>query len=262
MRGQVTASAAEIYDQLYVPALFGAWADRALDACRVHGGQRVLDVACGTGVVARAALERVGPSGSVAGVDINKGMLAVARRRAPEVEWRQDPAENLPFRADCFDAVICQFGLMFFENRTRAIEEMMRVLRLDGALAVVVWDSLEHTPGYAAVTKLLDKLFGEAVGDSMRVPYNLGDAEAIRVLFKDAGVREIEITTHEGTARFPSLRSWVETDVRGWTAADMIDDAGFARLFEAAERDLSSFVGADGTVSFAAPAHIVTTRKP
>ncbi|MGE0820587.1 MAG: methyltransferase domain-containing protein [Candidatus Binatia bacterium] len=260
-RGQVTASAAEVYDEFYLPALFQEWAPRVADAAQIQPGQRILDVACGTGVVARTLAERVGPSGSVVGLDINDGMLAVAQRKAPHLEWRPGSVEQLPFEANSFDAVTCQFALMFFDNRRKAIEEMMRVLRPGGHLVVAVWDSLEHTPGYAAVVKLLQRLFGDAVADSMRAPYVLGNTQTLRSLFAEAGISEVTITTHEGTARFPSLRSWVYTDVKGWTAADMIDEAGFDRLLAEAEHALQSFVTGEGTVAFSAPAHIVTTTK-
>jgi ubiquinone/menaquinone biosynthesis C-methylase UbiE len=98
----------------------------------------VLDVACGTGVVAREAARRVGPAGAVAGLDRNEGMLAVARRMAPGIAWRHGLAEALPFPDGAFDAVICQFGLMFFEDRGKALGEMWRALRPGGRLAVAV----------------------------------------------------------------------------------------------------------------------------
>jgi len=87
-RGQVTRSAAEVYEEFFVPALFQKWAPRMAEAARLAPGQKVLDVACGTGVLAREAATRVAPGGSVAGLDRNEGMLAVARLRAPAIEWR------------------------------------------------------------------------------------------------------------------------------------------------------------------------------
>ena len=260
-RGQVSASAAEVYDEFHLPALFQEWAPRVVDAVEVRPGQCVLDVACGTGVIARTMAECVGPNGSIVGLDINEGMLAVARRKAPQIDWRQGMAEDLPFDSSSFDAVVCQFGLMFFEHRSKALKEMVRVLRPGGHLAVAVWDSLTNTPGYAAVTNLLQRLFGDAVADSMRAPYVLGKLQVIRSLFMESGISDIQIATHSGTAHFPSLQSWVNTDVEGWTAADMIDEAGFERFLAEAERELRAFVTADGSVSFSAPAHIVTTTK-
>ena len=95
-RGQVAASAAEVYEEIFVPALFAPWADRVLDAAAVGAGDRVLDVGCGTGVLARAAARRVGAAGSVVGVDRNEGMLAVAGRASEPVTWRLATAESLP----------------------------------------------------------------------------------------------------------------------------------------------------------------------
>ena len=102
-RGQVILSAAEVYEDFFVPALFQEWTGRVIDAAHIQTGQRVLDVACGTGVLARAAAHRVGATGSVAGVDINQGMLAVAERKGPSIEWRQGRAEALPFDNDSFE---------------------------------------------------------------------------------------------------------------------------------------------------------------
>src|SRR5688500_16775452 len=128
-RGQVNSSAAEIYESFFVPALFQEWAGRVADTAHIQLGQRVLDVACGTGVLARAAADRAGAGGSVTGLDINEGMLAVAAQKAPHIDWRQGQAEALPFEDGTFDAVVSQFGLMFFDDRAAAIREMRRVLR-------------------------------------------------------------------------------------------------------------------------------------
>lgn len=126
-RGQVRASAAEIYDEFFVPALFAPWPEPVLNAAKLGAGQTVLDVACGTGVLARAGVRRTGAAQRVTGLDLNDGMLAVARRHHPGIAWRQGRAEALPFEPEAFDAVVCQFGLMFFEDRPRALREMTRV---------------------------------------------------------------------------------------------------------------------------------------
>jgi SAM-dependent methyltransferase len=188
-------------------------------------------------------------------------MLAVAKRKAPEIEWRQGNVEALPFDSNSFDAVVCQFGLMFFENRLAAIKEMVRVLRQGGQLAIAVWDSLENTPGYASITKLLERLFGDKAADAMRAPFVLGDIQVLQSLFTDAGISSVQIKTHDGTARFPSISSWVYTDVRGWTLADMIDDAQYQLLLQEAENELQQFITSEGTVVFRSPAHIITATK-
>ena len=259
--GQVIASAAEVYEQFFVPALFAEWAPRVADAARVGDGQAVLDVACGTGVLAREVARRVGQAGSVVGLDLNEGMLAVARRQAPEINWRQGRAEDLSFDTGTFDAVVSQFGLMFFEDRQVAIREMVRVLRPGGRLAVAVWDKTENSPGYAALTGLLQRMFGDAAAEALSAPFVLGDKEVLRAVFAGADLPDAEITTHTGTARFPSLASWMYTEIKGWTLADMVDDEQYQLLLREAERVLRPFVVADGSVAFAMPAHIVTAGK-
>ena len=260
-RGQVTKSAAEVYDEFFVPALFQEWAARVADAAGVGAGQRVIDVACGTGVLTRAAAERVGPSGAVVGLDLNDDMLAVARRRAPKLEWRQGRAEALPFEPRSFDAVVSQFGLMFFEDRAAALGEMLRVLRPNGRLAVAVWGSLDRCPGYAGAVALLQSLFGRRAADALRAPFVLGDQAALLEPVGAAGIEDAEVTTVRGTARFPSIQAWMYTDVRGWTLDEMIDDRQFTSLVAEAEQELRSFVRADGSVAFDMPAHIVTATK-
>lgn len=260
-RGQVNHSAAQVYEDFFLPALFQEWAGPVIDAAGIQSGQRVLDVGCGTGVVARAIAARVGPSGSVVGLDVNDGMLAVARQIAPTIDWRSGVAEALPFEDHSFDAVISQFALMFFNDRVTALTEMMRVLRPNGRMVVAVWDKLENTPGYAAMVALLQRLFGQAAADGLRAPYSLGERTVLRTLFHEAGIDDVHVTTRQGTARFPTLASWVHTDIKGWTLADTIDDSQLAHLLDEAQTALNSFVLADGRVQFDAPGHIVIAEK-
>jgi SAM-dependent methyltransferase len=259
--GQVNRGAAEIYEEYFVPALFREWAPRLAEAAGLAPGQSVLDVACGTGVLAREAARRVGPGGAVTGLDRNDGMLAVARRKAPGIAWRAGRAEAMPFADGAFDAVVSQFGLMFFEDRRAALAEMWRVLRPGGRLAIAVWAALDEAPGYAAMTALLGRLFGAQVADALRAPYALGGKAALGALFAEAGISGVEIATREGFARFPSVESWVHTDIKGWTLAEMIDDAQYSALQREAPAALSAFVLEDGSVKFRHPAHIATARK-
>jgi SAM-dependent methyltransferase len=256
--GQVVASAAEVYDEFFVPALFEQWPPQVADAARIQRDDRVLDVACGTGVLARAVAERVGPGGSVVGLDINPVMLEVARRKAPEIDWRQGPAEALPFADRSFDAVVSQFGLMFFEDRTAAIREMIRVVRPGGRLAVAVWAALEASPGYADLAGILHDLFGEEAADALRAPFVLGNVGTLRAIFADAGLPNVEIATREGAARFPSIEAWIFTEIKGWTLADMLDDGQYQRLLVEAQRRLQHYVRSDGSVSFGATTHIAS----
>jgi len=260
--GQIAQTAADVYEQFFVPALFQEWTAKVAKAAGVKAGDKVLDIACGTGVLAREIARRVGPDGRVVGLDRNEGMLAVARRRTPTIEWRSGRAEALPFEADTFDAVVSQFGLMFFDDRVKSIEEMWRVLAPGGRLAVAVWADLAHTQGYAAMTALLHRLFGATVADALRAPFVLGDPKAFVALFDEAEIPDAQLHTLTGWASFPSIEAWVHTDVKGWTLADMIDEAQYHTLLEAAQEHLRHFVQDDGSVGFESPAHIVTAKKP
>ena len=260
-RGQVNKSAAEVYEEFFLPALFQEWAKPVVKAAHLQAGQRVLDVACGTGVLARAALDAVGSSGTVVGLDINEGMLEVARSKTPNIDWHKGQAEQLPFTEASFDAVISQFGLMFFEDKVTALSEMARVLKPQGKLAVAVWGSLEQTTGYAAMTELLRRLFGDEAAKGLEAPYSLGNVAQLERLFSQAGIADIDIATKKCTARFASVEAWVHTDIKGWTLADMIDETQYQTLLNEAQKDLAAFVSSTGGVTFDAPAHIIMWQK-
>lgn len=256
-------AAAVAYEALHVPALFGAWAETVLDAAKVGRGHRVADVACGTGILARAAHARVGEGGYVVGVDPDAGMLTVAAREAPGVEWRAGTAEALPVEDDSQDAVVSQFGMMFFRDRDQAVAEMLRVLAAGGHLAVAVWDALERSPAYSAIVALLEARAGSDAADALRAPFALGDAYTFALPFRRAGVEALKVTTHSGTARFPDVRTMVEADLRGWlpVMGVVLDEEGIEEILAAAEQALASFVDAQGRVVFPSSAHILSGVK-
>lgn len=255
--GQVSTAAADTYEQFFVPALFGQFVQPTLDAVAAGDGDRLLDVGAGTGVVARAALKRVGSRGSVVAVDPNEGMLAVAERLAPGVDIRRGSAEQLPLGDEEIDCVTCQFALMFFSDRRRAAEEMRRVLRPGGRVAVATWASVAQSPGYAAMVELLADEIGDWAADALLAPFCLGAPEQLRDVLSGS-FAEVAVVRHDGQARFPSLDDWLYTEIRGWTLAEHIDDQQFARLRCAAEGRLARFASGDGSVRFAAPALIAT----
>ena len=258
-RGQVNTEAAEIYDAFFVPALFGQFPGSVLDHAGVRAGDRVVDVGCGTGIVANAAHRVVGSEGHVIGVDPNEGMLAVARRNQPSIDWRVGVAESLPVDDRSVDHTISQFSAMFFTDRTAALDEMARITVQGGTVTIVTWASLDRTPGYDAMVALIDDEVGPAAAAALRAPFVIGSAtEVAQVLSLIGGDIRIEEIT--GTARFASIADWVHTDVRGWTLADLIDDAGEAALVARAARELAPFTTAEGSVAFPAPAIVGTVE--
>jgi SAM-dependent methyltransferase len=257
-------AAARAYEALHVPALFGQWCGPMLDAAGAEPGQRVLDVACGTGVLARAAAVRVGPTGCIAGLDPDPGMLAVAGQLAPAVEWRQGVAESLPWPDRCFDAVVSQFGLMFFTDRVRAVREMLRVLSPGGRMAIAVWDLLENSAAYTIEVGLLERIAGQHAADALRAPFVLGDTTELRRLLERAGAASVQIGTLAGTARFPSIRAMIEADLRGWlpVMGVMLDEGQINSILDDAATALREFEAADGRIEFDLSAHILTATRP
>jgi ubiquinone/menaquinone biosynthesis C-methylase UbiE len=256
-------AAAQVYDTLFVPAEFEAWAPRVAAAARIGPGSRVLDVACGTGVLSREAARRVGPTGSVTGLDVDPGMLTVAARRAPDIAWREGRAEALPFPDRSFDAVLCQFGLMFFPDRAAALREMHRVTAAGGHIVVAVWDSLEQTPAYAAFVRLLARVVGPRAADALRAPFALGDRDELTAIITNAGLRIADIETHRAVTTFPAIRPMVEAELRGWMPMAGIDlsPGEIDCVLDEARRELRPYVRANGRVEFDSPAHVVTCVK-
>jgi SAM-dependent methyltransferase len=205
---QVSGNAPHAYERYMVPTLFAPWAQELRARAAQHAGERVLDVACGTGIVARLAAERVGPSGSVLGMDLNAAMLETARAQTPTtgapVAWREGDAHRLPWADATFDMVCCQQGVQFFPDKTQALREMQRVLAPGGRLVLSVWRSLAYNPYGRALADALERHVGAAAGNGMRAPYGFGEMEALRSLLTVAGFRDIHIHIVILTLRHPA----------------------------------------------------------
>lgn len=191
------ASFPEMYERALVGPLFRPWAEHLLERAALEPGARVLDVACGTGIVARLAKQRVGAA-RVAGVDLSPQMLEVARTIAPAVEWREANAGALPFEDASFDVVLCQQGLQFFPDRPAAAREMRRVLAPGGRALAATWIALEESPFFLA----LDRVGRSHLGTITDQRHALGDAAALRRVFEEAGFPSVEVSRESLVVRF------------------------------------------------------------
>ena len=252
-------NAASFYEEKFVPALFKYWSPIVIDAADIRLGQRVLDIACGTGVVTRDIAAIVGSEAVPVGYDLSPGMLEVAHRIAPWIDWQHGNADQLPFADNSFDRVVCQYGLMFFPDPVKSLREMLRVLKPGGRLAVAVWDSLESNTGFADKVAILERIAGTAAADALRAPFRLGDIATLQIFARDAGIRDFELQTHRGEARFPKLQTFVDAEVRGWLPVmDVhLDEDTIAAIHAECELLLAGYVGTDGN-AFVMPtsAHI------
>jgi ubiquinone/menaquinone biosynthesis C-methylase UbiE len=192
-------SFAEMYERELARPLFQPFAEAALDAVKPAPGERVLDVACGTGIVARLARQRVGADGVVVGVDVNPGMLAVARSVAPDVEWREGNALELPVRSgEQFDVVLCHQGLQFFPDKRVAVGHMRRALLPGGRLAVATWCSDDTTP----FGRELRTVAEHHVGPIADRRHGFGDEQGVASLLRDAGFQNVRTQRVTRTVRF------------------------------------------------------------
>jgi ubiquinone/menaquinone biosynthesis C-methylase UbiE len=258
---QVSTDAAEVYESCFVPAIFGAWAGPVADAAAIGRGDKVLDVGCGTGVLAREALRRVGQEGQVVGLDLNEGMLAVAARTEPNIEWRRGDAASLPFADASFDVVVSQFALMYFPDRVAALREMWRALAPGGRLAVASWAPIEHARGYQILVDIAARQCGRAAADVLAAPFVLGDQAELAKLYAGSGISGARVTLHEGSIRFPSVKEFIRIEVKGSPLADMLSDDAMQALAAESEDALAEFVVPSGEIVMPMDAHIVTASK-
>ena len=257
---QLSAEAAERYEAQFVPAIFAEWAPRLVDMAGIEAGHRVLDVACGTGIVARTAADRLAGSGEVVGLDLNPGMLAVARRVRPGLEWRQGDAADLPFPDRSFDRVLCQMALMFFPDRVQTLAEMARVTRSGGAVAVCVPAALDEQPAYGRFVQVAVEHAGAAARSLLGAYWSCGDLRELTGWFTAAGLVVAATRTELGTAAFDSPEDLAATEIQGSPLVERISDEIYHRIREGAREALRPFSRPDGSLAAPLRAHLVVGR--
>jgi SAM-dependent methyltransferase len=266
---QVAGSAPEVYERELVPAVFGEWAPILVELAHPRSGERVVDVACGTGIVARIAAQRVGPTGAVVGIDLNPGMLRVARSvvstdawRGGPLQWQEAGADKLPFPDGSFDVVYCQLGLQFFPNRTAALREMRRVLGPEGRIALMVWRGIHESVGFAVLAEALERQVGLPAAAIMRAPFGLSNADELGALVSAAGFQNVAIQQRSGTVRFPSVERFVLSYVAGSPLAGPVsqaDDAAREALITEVRNALGKFTR-NAELAFPIAAHLLSAR--
>ena len=225
---------AENYERHFVPAIGTPFARPLLEAARLRPGELLLDVACGTGIAARLAADAVGPTGKIAGLDLNPLMLDVARRVTAEgsptqtaIEWHQGNAEELPLPDESFDAVVCSLSLQFFSDKVAALREIRRVLAPGGR--AVLGTPGPTPPVFRALDAVLGRHMGAEASMFVRTVFSLHEPAEIRDLLERAEFSDVEAQRHPLSLRVAPpadfLWQYVQSTPLSAAAAQLDDDA-------------------------------------
>ena len=261
-RWQLSGNAAEFYDR-YVRLLMEPWVHCLLDVAALQPAEHVLDVACGTGFVARLAAKRVGARGRVVGIDLSASMIEAARSASGQhtaIEWRTGDAGALPFENGIFDVVLCQQGVQFFSDRIHALREMRRVLRVGGRLAFTVWSAIGDTPYHAALADALARHLSPEAGSMARASSALHDAMELHGLVASAGFQNVNVRPTIKTTTLPLPTEFVPGHLAALPMAQEIARLSAERrnaLVQEMAEALSAYVDR-GQLVVPAGVHLVT----
>ena len=201
-----TDTAAENYQRYFVPAIATPVSAGLLETARLQPGERVLDVACGTGVIARLAAEAVGPTGSVTGIDLAPDMIHVSRATPapaePPIDWHIGDAAALPFPDDTYDAALCQMGLMFISDRAVATAEMRRTLVPGGRVMIGTPGAIQ--PPFEILEHALVEHISADLGRFVRAVFSMHDPDGLASILRGAGLRDVTATIKQATLRLPT----------------------------------------------------------
>ena len=268
MQQNPTQNPAQLYEHFYGPAIFRPLTDILVSFAPPPPGGRVLDLACGTGFVARNVAPLVGVEGSVLAVDINPRMLAVARELAVSkgapITWVEADATQAALPAGELDAAYCQQGLQFFSDRLAALHAVHAALKPGGFIAVAVWKAIEHHPLMAALAEIEARHLSGlgATYEDITAPFSLGAIDVLRDLLVKAGFMRVRTAEWELSAEFPDPQTFVrnmETAYGGVIPAFVEDREAFERFVLTVEREAGDVVQrftSGGRVRFDMPTNL------
>lgn len=258
-------SAMAVYDEVFVPRLFEPLAELVLDDLDVAPAERVLDIACGPGTVARLAARRVGPKGRVTGCDLSPVMLGMARNKpilpdSAPIEWVETAAAPLTGIPDtAYDVVTCQQGLQFFPDRPAAVAEMHRALVAGGRAGIVIWQPIERSPVFLALRGVIADVLGEeSAARYQGGPWGLTDAAVVEALLGDAGFTEIRTKERTVDVTFDGGRDQVMLTMTTAPIAAEVTEVDRYALEAAGELHLSPLADDDGAVRSEVRAFVIS----
>lgn len=190
---QLSGDGPDAYEKYIVPAYTGAWAKEIVNRACLGEGEKVLDVACGTGLVARIASKKQSSTDLIYGIDVNEAMLKKAREIEAHINWHHSDVTDMPFSDNKFDVILCQQGLQYFPNPSLALKEMRRVLAENGRILSSVWRPIKYSPFYESLCKVLEKYINAKAASMLSGAFSFGDHMKLKTLFSNAGFRSINV---------------------------------------------------------------------
>jgi ubiquinone/menaquinone biosynthesis C-methylase UbiE len=252
---QLDESAAESYERYFVPLFYAPEAQYLIELAGLRAGEHVLDLACGTGIVARCAANKVGANGMVVGLDRNECMLAVARKASvdisPPIKWQRGEAHNIPFPDSKFGVVFCQQGLQFFPDRSAALRETYRVLSPNGRLALSSMRPDKNNSEYNLLADVLERHAGPYAGMMVRSTFLPLSIDNLRALLKNAGFQNVRILIGIGPVRYPSVNEFLRREMAGSPLAGQMkswSDDLFRMIVQDLEVSLKAYIDDDGII--------------
>ncbi len=206
---QLSDDGPEVYERYIVPAFSGAWAKDIVKRSELKKSDRILDLACGTGIVARTVSEFLGASKQITGVDVNeivlKKAIEIASNKSLSIEYIKTNVNKLPFPDESFDLVLCQQGLQYFPDKLLSLKEVNRILSKKGRVVFSVWSTIDHSPFYKTLYRALEEYIGIDAASILSSAYILEDPENIREMFENTGFKDINIRLVIKQMRYKSL---------------------------------------------------------
>jgi ubiquinone/menaquinone biosynthesis C-methylase UbiE len=261
-----SGSIAALYDRYIGPLIFEPYAENLASRLSALNARRVLETAAGTGIVTRALVGALSPGASIVATDLNQPMLDHAAKKvsSSRVSWQKTDAQALPFADAAFDAVVCQFGVMFFPDKPKAYSEARRVLKPGGHFIFNVWDKLEHNEFADLVTAAAADMFPDDPPRFMaRTPHGYHDRDAIMAELRSAGFVNVEVETLTRRSVAPSCRDPAIGFCQGTPLRSEIEARDANRLVEATEKAASKISArfGSGPVDGMIQAHVITASQ-
>ncbi len=264
---QLCGNGPEAYEKFIIPAFCGIWAQDIVERAGLRAGDRILDIGCGTGIVSRYAYKSLGESGHITGVDVNGVMIKKAIEICPPkdipIEWMQGNVETLPFFDAEFNVVLCQQGLQYFPDQSRALKEINRVLAFEGRLVFSVWRSIKYFPFYSALYQALEQYVSTEAASMLASAFTLGDSKMLRELFESAGFKNINICLTIKQMRYSPVEDFL---IGGFAASPFANDilalqkSKRKEMFQTIQNSISDYIDDHG---LAAPmeCYVISARK-